>query len=97
MTLGIDQNGEAFIKLKDSGIPPLCALIDGLPMTFFGKAKTALAWFENEARYCPENKLYPKAIEKYCDMIARHERGEIPCENKEPRQRRTRRPATPLY
>jgi hypothetical protein len=84
ITLGIAKNGAAYIRLKDSGIPPLCAMIDGLPFVLFDKRKTAylgletaLEWFVNELKHDPKNQDYQAAIEKYRDIIERHKRGEI--------------------
>ena len=53
------QDGILYIKLKESGILPLVAMIDALPHTFFGRSKNApayitveraITWHETELR-----------------------------------------------
>jgi hypothetical protein len=57
--LAVDDNDVIYIKLKASGIHPLVAMCDGLPLALFGKGKratayiqvqTALAWHEKELK-----------------------------------------------
>ena len=56
--LAIDQDDIAYIKVKHSGIDPLCLMVDGIGFVFFGKSKTAyipldrvIAWHVNEQQY----------------------------------------------
>jgi hypothetical protein len=86
IVLAVSRDGIPYVRLRDSRIPPLCALVDCLRLAFFGKGKTAyisletaLEWFVNEAKHCPENKCYPQSVEWYRNTIERFKRGEIPC------------------
>src|SRR4051812_8555391 len=71
--LAIDKdNRDIFVKFRASGITPLVATIDCLPMTFFGRGKTpylrvqtALEWFEKELPCDPRNEKYKAAIATY--------------------------------
>ena len=65
-TLGIIGEGEAtdlYIRASNSGIEPLCAMIDGLSYTLVGKSKkpwyrvtTVREWHQNELQYTTDPK-----------------------------------------
>ncbi len=60
----MDSNDRLFVKLK-SLMHPMCALVDGLSITFFGKEKTAyleidraIEWCHNEIKYSSDKKRF---------------------------------------
>ncbi len=82
--LAISKDGRRiFIKLRKSGIHPLIAMGYGMPITFFGKGRTAylavedaLAWFEKELPYDPTNPDYPKVIAIYRRVLQNFRKGQ---------------------
>lgn len=78
-----DRQG-IYVRLKSSGISPLVAMIDALPLIFFGKGKTAylrvetaLDWFEKESKTSPANRTYKEAIDAYRDVLEKFKKGEV--------------------
>jgi hypothetical protein len=54
----LSKDGTPYVKARDSGIALLVVLMDGLPLTFFGKEKTpyltmqqVIDWHEKEIQY----------------------------------------------
>lgn len=74
-------DGIAHIRIADCGIPALIFAIDGIPLTFFGKEKTAhvrvaeaLAWHKKELPYTRDQKhrvLRERTIAKLEEIAAR--------------------------
>jgi hypothetical protein len=99
-TLAVDDEGNWWIPLRESGISALCAFIDGLQMASFGRSsklylrlETGLKWFKDElphARRQEDIDRYNKAIEIYEGLITRAAAGQIPIEPKTPARRARR-------
>jgi hypothetical protein len=85
IVLATDKEGkEIFVQLRASGIDPLVAMIDCLPLTFFGKGKTpylrvqtALEWFEKEIQYGVEVEKKQMAITAYRRILEHFAAGKI--------------------
>ncbi len=72
-----DKDGRLFVVLS-AVMNPLCAMIDGLPITFFGKGKTAyleidvaIEWVKNEMQFHSPDK-YAKILQ-VLDRVKRRE------------------------
>lgn len=74
------EDGVQYIRVKDSGIHPLCVACDGLRITLFGKETEAhlrladaLEWHRTELPRTrgKERELTEKAIAKMSAMLAR--------------------------
>ena len=82
--LAIDRDGtRIFIKAASSGIHPTVFLIDGLPVTCFGRETTpyigvaeALAWHRKELADTGKEAV-PRIIEALAGVLAKFEAGEI--------------------
>lgn len=79
----VSKDGGLFVELKASGIDPLCALIDGMPLTFFGKEKKsyitidqAIDWQTNEQKYTP-TKQREKIIAALRDVREKFLNGKV--------------------
>lgn len=62
------NDGRLFVKVQ-AVMSPLCALIDALPITFFGKGKTAYLDIDTAINWCREEMKH-HSEEKYEKMIA---------------------------
>jgi hypothetical protein len=60
--------GKLYVKLQ-AVMSPLCALCDGLPLTFFGKGKTAYLDIDTAIDWCRKEKEH-HSKEMYETMIA---------------------------
>jgi hypothetical protein len=76
--------GSLFIKLEASGITGLFALMDELPVVYFGKdtaayiqIETALEWFEKELACDPSNKTYRDGVRAYRRILEKVQAGEV--------------------
>lgn len=68
-------NGKLYVKLK-AIMHPLCAMCDGLPVTFFGKEKTAYLDINTALEWCKkESEHHDK--EKYAEMITIMEKAKL--------------------
>ena len=72
-----------YVKLRASGIAPMFALADRLPLVCFGedntpylRVETALEWYERELRIEICNKHYQQYVAVFQKILERHEAGE---------------------
>jgi hypothetical protein len=65
------KDGSLYIKVR-TVMTPLVAMIDGLPVTFFGKGKTAFLRIDDAIGWCRKEMAY-HSKDKYTIMIQRME------------------------
>jgi hypothetical protein len=65
-----DADGTLYVQVR-AVMNPLCALIDGLPLTFFGRRKGARAYmtFDAAIEWCRKEMAF-HSREKYAELIA---------------------------
>lgn len=73
VVFALGRDGVLYVKLA-AVMAPLCALVDGLPLTFFGKGKTAYLTVERAIEWCREEMKYHDR-QKYQNMIGNMERA----------------------
>ena len=75
----VDPDNQLFVRLE-AVMHPLCALCDGLPLTFFGRGKTAYLKIDDAIAWCREE-MKSHSREKYETMISGMERAKAEVAN----------------
>ncbi len=83
----VDGKDCLFITVKSSLIDPLCLVIDGIPIVYFGKEntaylaiETAIKWYENELVHQPKSERLKNNLNALISYRLGFDNGQIKVE-----------------